>query len=189
MAIYKKERMWSEKLTSAEFDIPEVQRGVIALKKRNRLCLVIPTTINRIHSVELTALNTQARTILKNGYAASHTKVLATASSGSYAAVSYFRLIDWQATAAARAEDELLYVTATKKLYMTTRAIPSTTSKAANAYSAAVVTAALASGQIVELNQFATGAAVFIPIKIVASSTASAGASIGRFAFEVRGFK
>lgn len=187
MAIFKKERVWSEKLTSAEFDIPEVQKGVVALRKRQQLTLILPTTVNRVHSVVLTPLNTRARTILKGGYAASHTKITdLNTVNASYSNVSFSKLVEWRKEV--RAEDELIYVPSTKKLYITTRAITSTNSAAASTYAAARVTEALAAGQIVELKEFVSTAANWIPFQI-AASTASNSASIGRFAFEVRGYK
>lgn len=187
MAIYKKERMWSEKLTSAEFDIPEVQRGVIALRKRQQTGIIIPTTVNRVHSVILTPLNTRARTILKGGYAASQTKIMnLNATAASYAAgVSFSKLVEWRKEA--KAEDELVYVPTTKKLYITTRAL-NVASAGGSTYTAAKLLEAIASGQLVELKEFVSTAANWIPFQI-AASTASNSASIGRFAFEVRGYK
>ena len=61
MAIYKKERAWSEKLTSAEVDIPLVQRGVIAAMRRGTIVdTYLPTTIKKPIKVTLTPLNQKA---------------------------------------------------------------------------------------------------------------------------------
>jgi len=185
MAIFKKERAWSEKLTSAEFDIPEVQRGVIALRKRQQLALIIPTTVNRVHSVVLTPLNTPARTILKGGYAASQTKLTNLNSVHGAVSVSMSKLVEWRKEA--KAEDELVYVPTTKKLYITTRAL-NVASAGGSTYTAAKLLEAIASGQLVELKEFVSTAANWISLNI-AASTASNSASIGRFAFEVHGYK
>lgn len=189
MAIFKKERMWSEKLTSAELDIPEIQRGVIAVKKRSRLGFLLPTTVNRVHSVVITPLNTPARTMLKGGYSASQTKVTynALVSFTGTTSASIYKLIKWEGASIACAEDELLFNLTEKQLYITKRAI--TKASYISASTTVSTAAAIAAGYVEKLSMFATGVPTFIPIKILVSSLASNGASIGRFAFEVRGYK
>jgi len=182
MPIFKKERTWSEKLVSAELPVPEVQRGTIALRRRSITGFVIPTTIEKVHTVVLTPLNTTARTTLKGGWLASNTKVNYNAVVGG---VSAFKLIPYLTTAAARVEDELVYDRTTKKLYQMTRDLAATSAGA----SVGSLTTAITNGAVVELKSFATGAAVFIPFTIAASAAASAAASIARYAFEVRGWK
>ena len=65
MAIYKKERLWSEKLTSAELEIAEIQRGNVAVKKRNKLGFAIPTTVNNVENIVITPYGGSNNTIIR----------------------------------------------------------------------------------------------------------------------------
>ena len=129
--IYKKERLWSEKLTSAELPIAEIQRGNVAVKKRNKLGFAIPTTVNNVENVVLTPLNNIARNILHAGhYSVSLTKL---SYNEVFAGVSVCKTLYWSATTgAARVEDEIILHPTSRKLYRVTRNLTSTTSFAAS---------------------------------------------------------
>ncbi len=186
MAIYKKQKMWSEKDHSYNEKTPVFQRGVIAVRRRSLTGFFIPTTVENVERVALTPLNTTGRTTLKGGYAASTVKVNALASAFG---ASVIDLLNWSASVTApRQKDEVFAVKSTKKLYIVMRNITSTNSFAASKYSAAKLDSAIAAGQVTELKQFATTAKNFVPIMTAASAAASAHASVARFAFEVVGW-
>ena len=186
MAIYKKERAWSEKLTSAELPIAEIQRGNVAVKKRNKLGFAIPTTVNNVENVVLTPLNNIARNILHAGhYSVSLTKL---SYNEVFAGVSVCKTLYWSATTgAARVEDEIILHPTSRKLYRVTRNLTSTTSFAASTYTASKFASALAAGQIEEYNMFVSNAKNYVGIGI--SCAASAIASNARFAFQIHGYK
>lgn len=88
MPIYKKHKVFSEKLTSIEDPIAVVQRGVISFAPSAGRTFLIPTKIENVVALNITAGNDQSGTALR-GYSFDFQKHYATAAGASNAIAGF----------------------------------------------------------------------------------------------------
>lgn len=173
MAIYKKQKVWSEKDHSYNEKIPSFQRGVISVRRRSGTATYIPTTLKNVVGVNIYPLDAVSRRKFAN-YSISLTKQTLNAASAV--------LKDLATTAKARVAGEIFYSSA--KFYEVVKAITTNTS-------GIVLASGLAQGVIKERKEYsgATTPNFVLITTSVAAATAVSTANLIRFAYEVIGYE
>lgn len=174
MAIYKQQKMWSEKEHSYNEETPVFQRGVISVRRRSATATYIPTTIANVTGVTITPLDAISRRKFAN-YSVSLTKQTLNAAS--------LVLRNVTAAAYARPAGEIFYSSA--KFYEVVKAITTNTS-------GVLIASGLAQGKIVERKEYSgatTPNFVLITTSVAAATNGAASSATIRFAYEVVGYK
>jgi len=174
MAIYKKQRMWSEKDHSYNEETPTFQRGVIFVRRRSHTTTYIPTTIVNVIGVNITPLDAISRRKFAN-YSVSLTKKTLNDASlvlRNVTALTYSRPVG-----------EIFH--SGGKFYEVVKTIATNTSGVALA-------SGLAQGVIRERKEYSgatTPNFVLITTSVAAATNGAASSQLIKFAYEVIGYK